>query len=110
MQINKKEKYTLVSFNETSFLEFYKAFLNEEKKLRKEHIIIQVFNNINISDKDFLLFLNIAEQKRENGTSFVIISANVDADNFPDNFNIVPTLQEAEDVIDMENMERELGF
>ena len=31
-------------------------------------------------------------------------------DDFPDNFNIVPTLQEAEDVIEMENIERDLGF
>jgi hypothetical protein len=31
-------------------------------------------------------------------------------DDFPENFNIVPTLTEAEDVLEMESMERELGF
>ena len=31
-------------------------------------------------------------------------------DDFPEDFNIVPTLIEAEDIIEMENMERELGF
>ena len=31
-------------------------------------------------------------------------------DDYPEDFNIVPTLIEAEDIIEMENMERELGF
>ena len=86
------------------------TFLNEEKKLTKENIIIQVSNNINVSNQEFLLFLDKAIQKKENGTSFVVVYTAIDIDDFPENFNIVPTLQEAEDVIDMENMERELGF
>ena len=59
---------------------------------------------------DFLLFLKIAEQKKENGTSFVVLNSSVNADDFDENLNIVPTLQEAYDYIEMEAMERELGF
>lgn len=110
MHIDKKKKYTLVRFDKNTFSEFYNSFLNEEKKHQKENIIIEVSNKINISNKEFLLFLNIAQQKKKNGTSFVIVYTNINVDDFPENFNIVPTLQEAEDVIDMENMERELGF
>ncbi|PWG06394.1 hypothetical protein [Polaribacter aquimarinus] len=110
MQIDKNDKFTLISIDENSFSEFYNSFLIEEKNRQKENIVIQVSNNINISSKEFLLFLDISEQKKENGTSFVVISSEINIDNFPDSFNIVPTLQEAEDVIDMEDMERELGF
>ena len=110
MQIDKNDKFTLISIDENSFSEFYNSFLIAEKNHQKENIVIQVSNNINISSKEFLLFLDISVQKKENGTSFVVISSEVNIDDFPENFNIVPTLQEAEDVIDMENMERELGF
>lgn len=110
MKIAKKENYILISSEENTLSDFYRSFIIEEKKLQKEHIIVQVSHNINASSKDFLLFLDIAVQKKENGTSFVIISKDVDIDNFPENFNIVPTLQEAEDVLEMEAMERELGF
>ena len=110
MQIEKKETFTIITTDENSFSEFYNSFLSEEKKRQKENIIIQVSDNINITNEDFLLFLKIAEQKNINGTSFVVIYTNIDVDNFPDSFNIVPTLQEAEDVIEMEAMERELGF
>lgn len=110
MQIEKKETFTLITSDKNSFTEFYNSFLTEEKNLQKENIVVQNSNNINISTKEFLLFLDIAEQKKQNGTSFVIVSSDIDMDDFPENFNIVPTLQEAEDVIEMENIERDLGF
>lgn len=110
MQIHKKETYLHIISDENSFKELYNWFLKEEIKLRKEHIILQISEDIKANTKDFLLFLNIAEQKQENGTSFVVIYSEIDADDFPENLNIVPTLQEAEDILEMENIERELGF
>ena len=57
-----------------------------------------------------MLFLNIASTKKENSTSFVIIVRSLDIDALPEEINVVPTLQEAEDILEMENIERELGF
>jgi hypothetical protein len=42
--------------------------------------------------------------------SFVMVKPNIDIDDFPETLNIVPTLQEAEDVLEMEAIERDLGF
>ena len=110
MQVEKKPNYTLLSSDEGNFLDFYNSFLKLESNLIKNHIIIQISENLNTTEKDLLLFLDKAISKKENGTSFVIISSNVNIDNFPENFNIVPTLIEAEDIIEMEAIERELGF
>jgi hypothetical protein len=110
MQLNKKNTYTLITSDENSFSEFYDSFLIEEKKIQKENIILQVSNNINTTNKDFLLFLDIAVQKKENGTSFVIVNTEINIDSFPENLNIAPTLQEAEDILEMEAIERDLGF
>ncbi|TMM32001.1 hypothetical protein FDT66_00615 [Polaribacter aestuariivivens] len=110
MQFDKKENYTYVSSDENSFQEFYNTFIKQEKEFKKEHVIVHISNEISVSTEDFLLFLKVAEQKNENGTSFVIINTVVNVDDFPENLNIVPTLQEAEDILEMENIERELGF
>lgn len=110
MKIEKKDNYTLIAADENSFTAFYDAFLIEEKKIQQENIVIQICDTINTSPKEILLFLDLAQQKKKNGTSFVMINATVDVDDFPDHFNIVPTLQEAEDIIEMEAIERELGF
>ena len=74
------------------------------------HVVLQISEEINIENKEFSLFLKIAEQKQEQGTSFVIINAVVHIDMFPEFMNIVPTLQEAEDILEMEAIERSLGF
>ncbi|QOD60560.1 hypothetical protein H9I45_14630 [Polaribacter haliotis] len=110
MQVDKKEKYILISSDENSFKEFYNAFLQKEKEFEKEHLVLHISDEINISTEDFLLFLKIAEQKNNNGTSFVIINSVVNVDELPEQLNIVPTLIEAEDILEMENIERELGF
>lgn len=110
MKTEKKEKYILISSDENSFSSFHNSFLEALPNLDKEHIILYISDKINATKEDFLLYLSIAEQKKENGTSFVIVNKVINIDDFPDNLNIVPTLIEAEDILEMEAMERELGF
>jgi len=110
MKIEKKSNYILISSDEKTFEEFYNSFQKEIKNIENEHIIVKISDKINSNTKEISLFLNYAEIKRENGSSFIIIEPNVDADDFPETFNIVPTLQEAKDVLEMEEIERELGF
>ena len=110
MVIKKKEKYTLISSDENSFSDFYTYFLEKGNGLDKENLILKIFCEINISKKDYILLSNIALQKKENGKSFVMVYSNINIDDFPKNLNIVPTLIEAEDILEMEEMERELGF
>ncbi|WP_397446144.1 hypothetical protein [Polaribacter sp. R77954] len=110
MHIEKKEKYTLISSDENSFSDFYTGFLNTLPQLEKEHIVIKISDKINVKKEEFFLFLTTAVNKKENDRSFVIINSMINADDFPENLTIVPTLIEAEDILEMEAMERELGF
>ncbi|WP_158838503.1 hypothetical protein [Polaribacter sp. L3A8] len=110
MKIEKQENYILFTSEEKLLGKLLPLFLKSVEDYKNSNIILQISDNINASITDFSLFLRIAEQKKENGTSFVIVNSNVNIDDFPDNFNITPTLQEAIDILDMEAMERELGF
>ncbi|MGY8943455.1 MAG: hypothetical protein ACKVHV_05330 [Flavobacteriales bacterium] len=110
MQIKEATNYTLISSDEDSFKEFQKSVFKKINDFDKNHLILQISEELSIDKKDFLLFLKIAEQKKENGTSFVVLNASVNADDFAESLNIVPTLQEAEDILEMETIERELGF
>ena len=110
MQVEKREKYTFISSDETSLQKFQEVFFKELDRFQQMHLVLHISESINIDTKDFLLFLSVAENKQQNGTSFVVINSNINADDFPENLNIVPTLQEAEDILEMEAIERELGF
>lgn len=110
MKIENKENYILISSDENSFSDFYKSFLKKEKEFENKHVILQFSGKINRNKEKFSLLLIYAKKKKENGRSFVIISTSVNMDDFPEYFNIVPTLQEAKDILEMESLERELGF
>lgn len=110
MKVTHKENYTLITPETTSFTDFLSNFEENHQNLAENHLILQISESLNTTEKDILVFLKYANLHQQNGTSFVVICTNVDIDDFPENFNIVPTLTEAEDVIDMENMQRDLGF
>ncbi len=101
VQKNKKMNYKLIKLTN----------LNEITPFTEENsgqnIIIDL-SELKITLKEILPFQKIANTNRENGTSFVIINTSVDIDTLPEEINVVPTLQEAIDVIDMDEMMREL--
>ena len=110
MKISQKDTYTLIEASENSFQDFFTKFKAQNLKSIENHTIVELSENLNASLKDLLLFLNIAENHREIGMSFVIVCNGIDIDEIPDEINIVPTLHEAEDVLEMEAIERDLGF
>lgn len=110
MKIEYKSDYVLVSSDENSFEDFVINFKTKHSEIKENHLFISISKNLNIVEKDIFVFLDYAEQHQQNGTTFVLVCPRVDVDEFPDEFNIVPTLHEAEDVLEMENIQRDLGF
>ena len=110
MNIEQKENYTLISSEKSNFIDFLSFFEEKHVNLEKNHLIIQLSENLNITEDAFFVFLKYAEKHQQNGTSFAVIYNNIDVDKFPEWFNIVPTLVEAEDVLEMEAIQRDLGF
>ena len=87
--------------------------INLEKYIfnfKGEHLILDFSGKINANLKELLLFLKLSNQHRKNGTSFVIIFEGVDIDKIPDEINVVPTFTEALDILEMDAIERDLGF
>ena len=110
MKIKDKVNYTLINSDENTFLEFFSEFKKIYTKHKKKHIIIKISDDFNTTRENILLFLVFADEHQKNGTSFVLVLKDVNIDDFPETINIVPTLIEAEDVIQMENIQRDLGF
>lgn len=110
MNIEQKENYILLSTRSDDFSNFLSNFEEKHQKIEENHLFIQISESLNISENDISLFLKYAKLHQENGTTFVVICKDIDVDKLPEDFNIVPTLQEAEDVLEMEEIQRDLGF
>jgi hypothetical protein len=110
MKITKTEKYTTLKPAEETLSKFLKILENNIADFKGEHLILDFSEKINTNLKDLLLFLKISNQHRENGTSFVIVIEGIDIDEIPDEINVVPTFTEAIDILEMDAIERDLGF
>lgn len=110
MNIQKTEKYTLIKPSQNSVNQFITEFKKIHSNFEKEHLIIDFSDKINFDIKEILLFLDVSALHYQKNNSFVIVCNGIDFNDVPENINVVPTLVEAIDIIEMEAIERDLGF
>ena len=110
MIITTTEKYTLIEPNHNSVTIFFTDFKNRYSEFIGKHIIIDFSEKFNIKIEELSLFLKLNAQHKENGTSFVLVCGDINIDNVPDEISVAPTLIEAIDILEMDAIERDLGF
>ncbi|MDX1365885.1 MAG: ribonuclease Z [Arenibacter latericius] len=110
MILDREENVTIVLQEDTSL----KAFINNLKesypKIKNDHIILNLFSFSKLTSGDVLEFLDLSETHRNSKKSFVLVTDKVAYDEVPDNICVVPTIQEARDIIELEEIERELDL
>mgnify|MGYP001204715671 CR=1 FL=1 len=111
MKINAHDNFVVVKENSNDLENF--VFLLKPLlpiQLKDKNLIIDLLDYKLISLKDLLLFQNISDTHKEANKSFVIVNDVLNANSLPEEIMVVPTLQEAKDMIEMEEIERELEF
>ncbi len=109
MNIEKKTNYTLISPTEPSLSEFIAEL--ELSIYKKENILLNFLDSFQLTAIELDVFSDISLHKKANGTSFIIILQGIDIDDLNDeSLAVVPTLIEAEDTLEMDAIERDLGL
>ena len=111
MEIINHDNFVILK-DEQDDLEKFSSFLEFQinKKFKGQNVVLDLSQNKSLQLDDLLCFLNISNSHRETKHSLVIINNAINPDDIPTEMTVVPTLQEAEDIIEMEEIERELGF
>jgi hypothetical protein len=91
-----------------NFIFLLKPLLSNQ--LKDKNLIIDLLDYQLMSLNDLSLFQKISDEYKEANKSFLVVTNILNANELPEEIMIVPTLQEAEDIIEMEEIERELGF
>jgi bifunctional ADP-heptose synthase (sugar kinase/adenylyltransferase) len=104
MVVSEKNQYTLIKLQESSFIEFEKKF----DEINSNHIIVILSENYTMNEKNISFFLEVAKIQKINNKSFIVVKNGIDIDKIPELLNITPTLGEAEDILEMEAIERDL--
>ena len=77
---------------------------------KSNDIVIQLEDSHTVLRETMTPLIGLSTKHRLTKQSFVVVCKGLDLDTYPEDFMIVPTLQEASDLIEMEHMERDLGF
>ncbi|HET8753191.1 MAG TPA: ribonuclease Z [Salinimicrobium sp.] len=110
MKILDKDFYKIIKPKEVGVKEFLQELESKNENFRQENLVIDLLKFKELSVNDLLLFLPLSNQHRSNKRSFVIVNDALNIDEVPEEMLVVPTLLEAEDIIQMEEIERDLGF
>ena len=106
--MNLSKSINTLLFNISNENKFFNSIVELKKEIKLKNIIID-FNALSIEKfSEDLNYLFIESQN--NKKSFVIVNSNFKSEYYNLNINIVPSLQEAIDIIEIEEIERDLGL
>tara|TARA_R110002049_G_scaffold150790_5_gene314049 strand:+ start:2375 stop:2710 length:336 start_codon:yes stop_codon:yes gene_type:complete len=108
MVLDKDGTTTIVFQENISLTKFIANLKDVYSKIKNDHIIVNLFSFSKLTSSDVLEFLELSNLHRKAKKSFVLVTDKVSYDEAPNTICLVPTLQEARDVIEMEEIERDL--
>jgi hypothetical protein len=106
-----KDGNTTIVFQENISLAKFLENLNASyPKISNDHIIVNLFSFTKLTANEVLEFLQLSNRHRSTKKSFVLVTDKVTYDKVPEEICLVPTIQEARDIIEMEEIERDLDL
>jgi len=111
MKIDKQDTCTILADDKGDYASFATHLERViPKNFEADHLIIDLSAENDLELEQLLALLKLSTYHRSSGHSFVIVNTAIDIDDIPDEMIVVPTLQEAKDILEMEAIERDLGF
>lgn len=110
MIFDKKDNITIITQEKASIVELVKKLDVLYERFKHDNVIIALTSLKPIGLSEIVEFLKLSNTHRKAKNSFVIVTDKVNLDEMPDELVVVPTMQEAYDIVEMEEMERDLGF
>ena len=110
MIITQDGAISIITQDKTTIIELVKKLQTLYPKFKKNNVIVSLSPLNKVASQDIVEFLDIASTHKNSKQSFIIVTDKIDLDTLPNDIVVVPTLQEAYDIIEMEEMERDLGF
>ncbi len=110
MKVEQKGHTVAIKDTQGDLVAFLMKVTHEYKTFEKYNIIIDVSQHKALNLKGVNSFLPLSKTHKKSKKSFVLVADGADFNASSDKLTLVPTLQEAHDIIEMEEIERDLGF
>ena len=110
MKVEQKGHTVILKDTQGDLDSFRLKLTNEYKTFQKSNLIVDIRMYKTLSVKDIESFLPLSKTHNKAKKSFIIVTSEPDFNAVSDKLAVVRSLQEAHDIIEMEEIERDLGF
>lgn len=113
MQINQVEQTTIFSWqsDDPTGSDFRNLIKGHYKNIHQQNIVVDLSALQKLEPYHIMEFSELSMHAKEKvNKSFVLVVGTMNIDDLPDRISTAPTLNEALDLIEMEEIERDLGY
>jgi hypothetical protein len=89
---------------------FLDNITNQHESYKNQNLILDVTHDKSTTIQSIKAFTELSKMHCKGKKSFVIVAENIDFNAVPKSLVVVPSVIEAQDIIDMDEIERDLGF
>ncbi len=112
MKIEEIDKLVILTVENILFSKLFSVLEKEliDGKGKGKNVILDLSNLTELELPDLLAFQELSNSHTNAKCSFVIVNDSINHNDLPVTLHVTPTLQEAKDIVEMEEIERDLGF
>jgi hypothetical protein len=101
---------TVLKDTQGDFQLFLDNITNQHKSYKHQNLILDVTHDKSTTIQSIKAFTELSKMHCKGKKSFVIVAKNIDFNAVPKSLVVVPSVLEAQDIIAMDEIERDLGF
>jgi GTPase SAR1 family protein len=110
MIVDRDGSTTIIAQEKASVKTLVNSIEQDYDTYKNYHLVVRLSSLEKITLEDIIEFLRLSNKHRSTKKSFVVVSDKIDLKEMPNEIVVVPSLKEAFDIIEMEDIERDLGF
>jgi hypothetical protein len=103
-------KTQIIKLTEASLIDFLTKLTSNFSEYSDVNLVLDFSEKMDIKVADLKIFSDISKTQFKRKKSLVLVVKNVNFNALPKSIVAVPSLQEAHDLIEMDEIERDLGF
>lgn len=110
MKVEQKDNQTIIKNTQGNCELFLEKLTHELHVFTTQNLIIDLSHNSKVTNTEVKQFVAVSKLHKKSKKSFVIVAKDIDFTSVPASLTVVPSVLEAHDIIEMEEIERDLGF
>lgn len=110
MKVDHKGHTTIIKDTEGNTNLFLEKVVSQYNVYKDSNLILDISHDKSVDVNSIKSFLDLSKKHKKYKKSFVLVAKGIDFNDVPDSILVVPTVLEAHDMIEMEEIERDLGF